>query len=75
MVPNSSQGPMERQMPKYAPDDFAFFSASTPSVFAEYLLPIEDALDTRRQAAQRRRLERIADDHGTYVYRSSYRLG
>lgn len=62
-------------MTTYAPDGFAFFSVSTPNFFSEFKLPIDDSADNKTQAAQRNRLERAAEAHGTYVRVSSYRLG
>ena len=59
----------------YAPEGYKFFHVSTPSVFAELLLPTYAEERTRKEQKEYDRLEDLAGLHGTYVGSSYYRLG
>jgi hypothetical protein len=62
-------------MLQYAPDGYAYYSVSTPNVFKERLLPIDDCSWTVEQASQWNALSELADEMGTIVNQTGYKRG
>lgn len=60
---------------KYAKPGRAFFSVSTPSVFKEFELPIDDDAMTTADQKKWERLNLLTQRHGTCVDRCSYERG
>lgn len=52
-----------------------YFSISTPTVFREIEMPADETLWTSGQRKRFERLERLAEQHGTSVGMTTYRLG
>lgn len=68
--------PMYHDNPRRAePASWQWYSVSTPSVFCEFKLPVDDAIMTRTHRRQYAKLQRLAEQHGTRIQASSYRLG
>lgn len=58
-----------------APNRWAWYSVETPSVFQEIKLPAAEEDFTAAQSRQYKRLEALAEQHGTNVRYSQYRRG
>lgn len=61
--------------PEYARDGYRFYSVSTPSVFAEFELPLDIFKCSPQERRNWHRLEDLAAIHQTHVQASNYRLG
>ena len=57
------------------PEATAWFHVSTPGVFFEAELALDDDAMTTRQRAAYRKLQRLSEKHGIPILRTSYRVG
>jgi hypothetical protein len=60
---------------KVSPPTHIWFCVETPAAFREYKLPANNATWTRADRRKFRELQRLAEDHGTYIQRNGYRRG
>jgi hypothetical protein len=58
----------------YAREGYRFYSVITPSVAKEYELPERDEDMTAADERKYRRLETLAEKHGTHIQSSTYAL-
>ena len=57
------------------PATHSWYSVETPSVFREYALPACSSDWSRADQRRLAELEHLAEVHGTYIQRHSYRRG
>jgi len=62
-------------MIEYAPEGYHFARICTPTVFREYLLPIDGAAMSAEQEAHYEELQDLAEMHRTSIMCGSYRCG
>jgi len=67
---------MYRDNPHHSPPNiYMWFCIETPSVFREHKLPADNSTWTRADKRKYAELERLAEQHGTYVQCNSYQRG
>lgn len=60
---------------KYAPDGFAYYSVSAPTVFRELLLPIDEADWTDANKYQWEDIYELSELHGVSINQTAYQRG
>jgi hypothetical protein len=60
---------------EYAPDGYQFARVSTPSVYREYLLPIDGVDMTAEEEEHYEELQALAEQHRTSINCGRYRRG